>query len=193
MENSKYLAVTDTSFRRSDTLRFLRGDREDRTSYSPWSIAVAVETRHLRAHTFYYNHFIDDICHCIAIRLQHFDSKATFYKIVPSLNTSSVDILGLNAGLALGDVGLSPSVFRSLVERRWFGFVLCLLFDADGFDLNESSGVGGLKATELVHGRLLLVVETLETSELTKPTFECTCHAPPETNGLQQRRCPCTA
>lgn len=37
----------------------------------------------------------------------------------------------------------------------------CLLFDADGLDLNEASRVGRLEATELVHGGLLLVVQTL--------------------------------
>lgn len=35
------------------------------------------------------------------------------------------------------------------------------LFDADGLNGDESSGVSGLEATELVHGGLLLVVETL--------------------------------
>ena len=64
--------------------------------------------------------------------------------IAGNLDAGAVDILGLNASLALADVGLCP------------------LFDADGLNLDESGGVSGLEAAELVHGGLLLVVETLQ-------------------------------
>lgn len=37
----------------------------------------------------------------------------------------------------------------------------CALLDTNGLDLDESGGVSGLEPTELVHGGLLLVVQTL--------------------------------
>lgn len=60
-----------------------------------------------------------------------------------SLSAGTVDILTSDASLTLAVVGLGP------------------LFDADGLDCNETGGIGGLEATELVHGGLLGVVETL--------------------------------
>ena len=65
-----------------------------------------------------------------------------------SSNPAAIDILGRHASLSLADVGLCP------------------LFDPDGLDLDEAGGVSGLESTELVHGGLPRVVQTLQTNQL---------------------------
>ena len=65
---------------------------------------------------------------------------------------------------ALADVGLGPSGKRAELDGG--GSEKCRghnsLFDPDRFDRNESGGICGLEATELVHGGLVLVVQTLQ-------------------------------
>ena len=68
------------------------------------------------------------------------------------------------------------------------------LFDANGLNLNESRGVDGLEATELIHRRLVLVVKTLQTNDVRifsdqRPTE----YAPRRMSGPQRQRCPCRA
>lgn len=56
-------------------------------------------------------------------------------------NSRAVDIFWCDAGLTMADVGLSP------------------LFDPNRLDLDEPGGVGGLETTELIHTRLLGVIQ----------------------------------
>jgi hypothetical protein len=64
--------------------------------------------------------------------------------------------------LSFAYVGLCPSVnedeprprYRKIEKKQ-------LLFYPNGLNLDKASGIGRLESTQFVHGRLLLVVETL--------------------------------
>lgn len=75
---------------------------------------------------------------------------------------NAVDILGFYTSVALADVGLCPSIEVVSFQRRFKDEIgVCLLFDADGLDLNETCSIRRLESTEFVHGGLLLVIEPL--------------------------------
>ncbi len=94
------------------------------------------------------------------MRKQEFKYIPTKRRHVILLYTDAIYILGFNSSLSLLDVGLRPpdAKISNASHARIGGGPL---FDPDRLNLNETSSVGRLEATKLVHRRFLCIVQTL--------------------------------